>query len=639
MSNSRITPEMARAELERRSAAKAELQRRQFDSSLAGSISKIPGMAAGAAIGLPGKMLDLAMQVPGAAGKVMTHPIDATRDVLGGVAKGSQHLAAALGEAGQYLGDNAATRAIRKKIPEWMKVIPDVNVREEMGLDQNNPVDLGGMIQSKDPNALLSGIGQYGLGGAAGGARMLPLMAANAATGAIQAEPGQRLKGGVEGAVSAALPVGAARGINAMRPSKMLAGNLSPAELQANLEAAQGTTTGLGDVIGSPGLKRAYENILPRIPGSGADTAMQGTATQLIEQGKGHLEKLGQGLPGGDMGSLLQDALKKASREATSEKNANFKNVNDIADKAGVVVPRTQFKQKAQNILDEVEKSPELKRELSPDVLADLKAYAAGEKGNTLRLSNIFKGKLNDKATEAYLSGKKYEYGLIKELRDALGGDIDTTIAGTKNKSLKDAYDTAMSEYGSKYKPFEDPDITKFTREGGDPDLILSHFLKGGANDRGTLLAKVTDKLPPEARNLPAFMHLSKALEEGQLNPMKLRTLYKDLGKKQKETLIPDAAMRKTLDKYTKAIGMNTEAFSTMANPKTGQRLSDMIPTLGAMGGYQIGSSIGGLPGGLIGGAAGMVLPGMAGKAATRLLTSPGVRESLVKAIMKAKTK
>lgn len=430
---------------------------------------------------------------------------------------------------------------------------------------------------------------------------------------------------------------GIVKGINALRPSKMLAGNLNPAQLQSNLEAAQGTSTGLGDVIGSPALKRLYENVLPRVPGAGASTAMQGTANQLIEQGQGHLAKLGEGLPEGDLGSHLQDALKKASIQARSEKNANFQKVNDIADEAGITVPRDNFQTKAQSILDEIDQSPELKRELSPDVMSDLQSYAKGEKGNTLRLSNIFKGKLNDKANDAYTTGKNYEYGLYKDLHSALNSDIESTIKSTKNPELKSAYDTAMAEYGTKFKPFEDPDITKFTRQGGDPDVMLSHFLRGGANDRSTLLQKVTSKLPESDRNLPAYMHLSKALEEGQLNPMKFRTLYKNLGEKQKESLIPDADMRKVLDKYTKAVGMNTEAFKTMFNPSTGQRVSDLIPAIGAMGGFKTGMAMGGLPGGLIGGTAGAILPGIAGKGAVNLLTNPAVRESLVKAIMKRK--
>lgn len=639
MDSRNITPEMARAELDRRNAAKQELQRRQFDGSLAGQLSKIPGYAVGSAISLPGKLFDTAKQIPGAIGKVMLHPNDAGMDILGGVARGAQHTAAAMGEAGQYVGDNPITRAINKKLPEWMKVVPNVNVREEMGLGKNNPVDLGAMIESKNPNPLLSGLGQYGLGGVSGGARTLPMMAANAANAAAQAQPGQRVKAGVEGAVSTALPVAAVRGANAMRPSKMLAGNLSPEQLQSNLEAAQGTNTGLGDVIGSPFLKRLYENILPRVPGSGASTTMQGTANQLVEQGQGHLSKMSEGLPEGDLGSHLQTALKKAASDATREKNANFKKVNDIADESGIVVSRDNFQKKAQSILDEIDESPELKRELSPEVMSDLQSYAKGEKGNTLRLSNIFKGKLNDKANDAYAENKNYEYGLYKDLHTALKSDIDETIKSTKNPELKSAYDTAMTEYGSKYKPFEDPDITKFTRRGGDPDVLLSHFLKGGANDRSTLLQKVTNKLPESDRNLPAFMYLSKALEEGQLNPMKFRTLYRNLGEKQKESLISDASMRKELDKYTKTVGMNTEAFQTMFNPHTGQRVSDLIPMMGAVGGFKVGTAIGGVPGGLIGGTAGGVLPGMVGKGGVNLMTNQSVRESLVKAIIKAKNK
>lgn len=637
--NSRdVTPEMARAELERRQAAKQELQKRQFDNSLAGSLSKIPGYAAGAALSLPGKIVDVAKQVPGAIGDIVEHPINSARDLAGGVARGSQNLASALLEGGEYITRKGAEKMLKAQgykdavVPKW-------NAREFMGLEGDNQVDLGKMVESDKPNPLISAIGQYGMGGAAGGLKMLPMMAANAANAAAQAQPGQRLQAGVEGAVSTALPVSAARGINKLRPSKMLAGNLTPEQLQANLSAAEGTSTGLGDVIGSPYLKRMYENVIPRLSGSNATETMQGTATQLIKKGEGHLEQLGEGLPGGDMGSLLQNALKKASIEARNEKNANFKRVNDIADESGVVVPRTNFQSKAQSILDELGESSELKREMSPELLSDLEAYAKGEKGNTLRLSNIFKGKLNDKANEAYGAGNTHEYGIFKELRDSLADDIDSTIKSTKNPELKSAYDTAMTEYGSKFKPFEDPDITKFTRRGGDPDMILQHFLKGGANDRGTLLSKVTSKLPESSRNLPAYMHLSKALEEGQLNPMKFRTLYKNLGTKQKEALIPDAAMRKTLDKYTKTVGMNTEAFETMFNPKTGQRVSDLIPAMGAMGGFKAGMAVGGLPGALIGGAGGLMLPGMLGKGAVKLMTSPGVRESLVKAIIKAKSK
>jgi uncharacterized membrane protein len=60
---------------------------------------------------------------------------------------------------------------------------------------------------------------------------------------------------------------------------------------------------------------------------------------------------------------------------------------------------------------------------------------------------------------------------------------------------------------------------------------------------------------------------------------------------------------------------------------------------MGAVGGFKVGTAMGGLPGGLIGGTAGAVLPGMVGKGGVNLLTNPSVRDSLVKAIIKAKNK
>ena len=629
-----VTPDMAMAELARRAAAREELNRR---NSFMGQAEKVPGYALGAAVGLPGQLMNLAKQVPGAAEKAVIHPLESLQDVGGGVARGAQNLAAALGEGGQGIASFlTGGRA------------PRVNIREQLGLEGDNQVDLGKMIQSKNPNALLSGLGQYGLGGAAGGSRLLPMIAANSANAAAQAPPGQRLKAGVEGGVGIGLPAAILKAGNAMRPSRMLAGNLSPEELQQNLKSAQGTTTGLGDVIQSPALKRFYENVLTRVPFSGASQKMQGTAQQIIGKGENILDKLQEGLPEGDKTEILQTALKQASTDATKAKNANYQQVNDIADNVGLKVNRENFKQKASEILQRINSTPDLKRELDSGFVADIQHYANPE---TQRLSpsalsepveknlsstNILKGKLNDKANDHYSSGRNFEYGQMKELRDSLGQDIEDSIANSKSDDLKNAYTKAQTEYAQNYKPFEDPDIVKFTKQGGDPDLLLSHFLKTGANDRPILLSKILDKLPSKTKDLPAYMYLSKAIEDGQLNPMKMRTLYNKLGDKQANLLISDPEMSKAIKDYTKNVEMNTQAFQTMFNPHTGQRLSDVIPMAGSVAGYSLLG--GGLPG-AIGAIGGAVLPGLAGKGAVSLLTSPKVREGLVKAIIKSKQK
>lgn len=633
--DSRITPEMAREELARRQEARAELQRRSLDDTFKSQVKKIPGYALGAAVSFPGKVLDFASQIPGAIEKFDQDPRGAIRDLAGGALYGAQNIGAALGQLVEYPAHAAYEKISGNKVPHY-------NVREMFGLEGENPVDLRNYISSKNPNALLSGIGQYGLGASMGGAKLLPMMAANAINSAVQAPPGHRLQQGVEGAVIPGIGVGIGKGINYSKPSNIIARNttLSPEELKANLEAAEGTTTSLGNIIGSPFLKKAYENVLTKVPFSGANTALQNTGKQLIEKGEEHLENLGKGLPEENHATYLQEALKKASKESNKQKNANFNKVNLIADKERIVVPRTNFQNKAKEILDEINESPELKREFDPKLLSDIQSYANNSEGNSLKLSNIFKGKLNDRATEFYLNGKKYEYGLLRDLKEAMGSDIDETINSTKNPKLKNAYDQAMEEYITKYRPFEDPDITKFTREGGDPDILLSHFLRTGANDRSLLLSKLLDKVPKSLQHLPAFMYLSKALEDGKFNPLKFRTLYNKLGENQLKTLIPSEEIRNSLKKYTKSVGMNTESLETMLNPKTGQRVSDFIPYLGAAGGYKALAGLGGpILGGAIGLPLGAIAPGIVAKGAVKYLTSPKIRENLVNAIIEKKLK
>lgn len=601
----------------------------QQQHPLISALSKVPGYAVDAAVDLPGNLMKMAGQVPGALEKSIAHPIDAARDLAGGVARGSQRFAATLGEAGQAIGNNPLTRYLNSKVPDKFKVVPNVNIREEMGLGQKNPVDLGAMIESDNPDPLLSGLGQYGMGAASMGGKIPGLISAGAMTGAIQANPGERLEGATKGAVNTALPIGAAKlagkTYSAAKPSNLLRGKLSPEDLQANLEASQGTNTNLGDVIGSPTLKRIYENVLPNVPMSGAFTKMQQTANQITGQGEQLMSDIGKKLPEGDKTQILQDALKRASQDASQDKTANYKAVNKIADESGLVVGRGKFQSKAQEILDDMAESPELAREFPADLKADLEAYAAGSKGNSLKLSNIFKGKINAKANEFYIGGKTHEYGLMKDLKNALGEDIESSIKDSGNDKLKSAYDTAQKEYGTKYAPFEDPDIVKFTRQGGDADLMLSHFLKGGSNDRGNLLQKLTTKLPADLRELPLHMYLSKAIDEsGKINPPKFRTLYKNLGEKQRDALIQDADMRKALDKYSRTVGLNSDTFNTMFNPKTGQRNLDSA--IGAIEGMMAYSHP-------VKAAAGIAI----GRGATKLLTSEKMREGLVKAMLKAK--
>lgn len=538
-------------------------------------------------------------------------PLDTLRDVGAGVVSG-------LGRGGQAIG-SALTFGYAPKV-NWNEI------EDKLASPRKS---IAGNIER--------GIGNYLPYGVAAGPSLAGQLAGGGAYGAATTEPNESNLGGilpsgeaggaVKGALVNALTHGAFNAFNALRPSQLLRGTLSPEELKNNLEVTKDTNTNLGDVINSPFLKRQYENVLPRIPFSGADEVMQKTANQVKQKGEDLLGKIGQGYESLDPRAALQSALKKASVEARNEKNKSFENINKIADDANLNIGRNNFRKTAQNTLQEIEASQELKREFPKDLYGDLQSYATNDKGNSLKLTNIFKGKIGDKAQDAYINGNMYEYGILRNLKDSIGKDIDESIENSNNPGLKSLYEKTQKDYAEKFAPFEDPDITKFTRQGGDSDLLLSRFLKNGHNDRGNLLSKLLDKLPEHHKELPAYNYLSKAIEDGELKPLKFRALYNKLGQNQKQILIPDKNLREAINKYVDLVGKNTESFNNMYNPKTGQRALDSVIQSGlGLTGYRLG----GLPGAV----AGLTVPGLAAHGIVKGLTSPGVREALIKAMI-----
>lgn len=457
--------------------------------------------------------------------------------------------------------------------------------------------------------------------------------ATGAATNALEGNSAKEgaLGGAIGGAIGAtAIPL-AGKAINKLRPSSLLKSNLSNEELKRNLEATSGTDTPLGRVIDSPSLNFVHENILPHVIGSGATDKMQKTANSITEKGHSLLGKIKGDVDPGDLNFKLKSALQKASQEARNEKNAGFEKLNKIADESGLQVNRENFKSKANEVIDEINKSPELKEEFSPNLYKDLLRYSSNEKGNNLKLTNIFRGKLGDKANELYQAGKMHEYGIVNDLKEALSNDINSSFEKSGNKELKDAYQKNQKDYAEKFAPFEDKDIVKFTRKGGDPDLILSHFLKGGKNDRSNLLDKLISKLPEEDKSLISYAHFSKSLDEnGKLDPIKMKSLYEKLGEKQKKTLIRDEKLKDELKNYSRLIDKNKESFDLMRNPKTGARNTDLLIKLTQLLGGTAAGGLGGLLGTTVGSA-------IAGRGATKALTSEKLRNNLINAMIKNK--
>lgn len=530
------------------------------------------------------------------------------------------------------------TNAISPELASHIPKQPEYNYPELLGLPKETTMAdrlIRGAAQYAP--AMMMPVANMGIAGAAASLpmRMAAQAVPQAAFGATQ-NP-NAVHGALEGAAAGAggelLGTGIKAGINALRPSVRLRGNLSEEELKRNLEATEGTTTGLGRVLESPTLNRTYENILPHVIGSGAESQMQKTAGQITNKGEGLLEKVRGKLNPGDFGIEIQEALKKASQQATNEKNLGFDKLNKVADEAGLKIGRENFQGKAKDIIEDIKKSPELMAEVTPSLLKDLERYARNPEGNNLKLTNIFRGKLGDKAQDLYEKSNQHEAGILSSLKEAITKDIESAFEANPNKALKSAYAKNQKDYKEKFAPFEDKDIVKFTRQGGDPDLILPHFLRGGKNDRASILTKLTSKLQDKNTNIPSivsYAHLSKAVDkEGRIDPMKLSALYRNLGEKQKKALFPDKDMREEFEKFSHLVGMNKEAFDLMRNPKTGSRNSDLIVKMAQVMG---GSLTGSIPGFL----ASILGTALTGKAGTKLLTSEKVRQSLIEKMLKA---
>lgn len=483
---------------------------------------------------------------------------------------------------------------------------------------------IGALAEGLLGSSLTAAIGKNAIASAGYGALMNPDRRGQSAA----------IEGGLGGAGGA---LGSA--LSKLAPSNLFKTNISPEKLAENLDVARGTNTGLGDVIESPFLKRQYENTLPKILGSNADNTMQGTAAQVTGRGNDLLNQmLGNNDPK-DVGQAIQQALKKSYGDVLEKSQNNYSEVDELANQMGITIGRDNLAAKAQELLNKVTKSPELSRKASPEMVEDLKFYSNPDNSNILESTNIFRGMLGDTARESSIKGKKFESGIYNNLKNSLTKDIEDAIPKDASNPVRQKYDQAQDFYRNMVVPFEEPEITKFTRKGGDPDLLLSSFVKKGNLDRGNLLSKLIQKLPESQQGLVPYGFFSQAIKNGKVNPLTMRSLYEDLGPTQKQALFSQPELAKSMSDFSKLVGMNTESLTQMVNPKTGQRNLDVLPGLlashglGAYGGYKAD----GMPGAIAGGIAGLGGAAIISKALVKRLTSEGAREKFVQKMLQNK--
>ena len=221
--------------------------------------------------------------------------------------------------------------------------------------------------------------------------------------------------------------------------------------------------------------------------------------------------------------------------------------------------------------------------------------------------------------------GNTAEYRLYKNLRDSLVKDRESAIENSSApEELKNAHKEAKDFYKNEYSAFDDPDIAKWLRKGGDTDLLIRHFIRTGKfSDRSKLIEKIQDKLPEDKKHILGSAYLTGAIKEGEFNPHHLRQLYKGLGEKQRSALFPNN-VNQQLANYSKLVDMNPESLSLMLNPKTGFRgvpegsIKDIVMPA-------IMAAAGGHYGGIAGGLAAGILPHIASKAKQKLIVKPKV--------------
>lgn len=586
-----------------------EMAKKQYAPSIRGDVQSTLS-------NLPESIVNGIGKIPGEAIGMLSHPFRTAQNIPIGMAEGLEGLYNTPGNIARY-GQSRGISGLdllAKKLPHSNQVA--MIAQALMGPNQ------AGDVLSRG----IGGFAPYGMVGK--GASGLAGLLSRGAQGAAYAT-GQN-----QNPLEAALVGGAGEGFGKMlgttkgylgeklSPTNMFSSPLSAEQLREALRLTEGTKTPLGSVIQNPRLSKHFENVLQNIPFSGATKKLENIGSDIKSKGEGLFANMGKGANQEDLGAELGVALKNAHAETTAQKNALYKAAEDISEKHNVTVGRENTANKAKEILKDIKASPELAFTFDRRAKRVIEMLSNPSNQNTYKLSNIFKGKLNDMAQEAYTSGKAHEGNQLKSLADSLNQDIEHAISETKAPGLQAAHKNAQKYYREEYAPFQDTKIKKYLKEGADTDTMINSFLpKSRDKDQAILLRRLTDRLGPEHAGLLPASYFRPALEGGSLNVSKLISLYKDLGGRQKKALFKDPKMAKEFDDYIKLAQKNPESIHLMANPKTGARISHML-----------GLALGGA--GLAGLVKSAAIPIAYGKAATEVLTHEGIRNAFVKKLI-----
>ncbi len=453
-----------------------------------------------------------------------------------------------------------------------------------------------------------------------------------------------------------------------LTPSEMYAnkfakqgkGLLSPEELDANMRATEGTNTGLGDVIGSPRLKKQLENeLLPKAVSSDA------ILKELDQQVKGKTESAvnnaNKGIIAEDTNALTKSLLEASAKETTKIKNELYKPVSQLAESEGLTFELPSFKKIASENAAAIADSPMLKNNSefnslynkltklgktteskSPGTIG-ANGLVTPPKVKTSSLADI-KLILNELGKEGAqmqksLSVAEQSQGkLLSRLAEAGRNDIRDVINTKGSPKAQEAYKKAEDYYSSEYSKFLDRDIHKLIQNKDYQSIVHEIIKPGKAKDQHILIDKVMELLPEEQRGVLGATYLNRAIDKyGVLQPHEVTKLVDALGPRQFQSLFPDKAIRQSLLDLKTLKNMNSEALTRWVNAKTGQRtlpdFANLLSGKSATFAGIAGAAMFGYPGAVIGGALGSALPAIKANYLAKLMTDQKFRERVANKI------
>jgi len=360
-------------------------------------------------------------------------------------------------------------------------------------------------------------------------------------------------------------------------------GNELPIEqLLANQQAAKGTQTPLGRILGSSELSNKFENKLVPGIGSGGANKLGQIEAEVTGKVNNVFNKIGGENLGSDTNQLTKDLVQEAFKKQTKAKNTLYENVSNLASKESFNLDLPKFSGLASDTADALKEGflaksdPQFKRILNRVTNLDQGAKASSPV--TLKEAQILANKLNSegrKSLNSSATSDRFTGDLYIKLGNALKDDIKQEVATRGSTELQQALSAADANYKKNFASFLDKDVYKLLGENKSAESIVREIIKPSkAHDKYQRITKIQNLLPEEQKNILGYTYLQPALNrEGDLQVKKLNSLLDALGNRQFKALFPDKAVRDELRDVQKLIGMNSEALNRMFNPKTGGRL------------------------------------------------------------------